>query len=594
MPTTFPAATATAGPALATATRRAVRAVRALPWLLLAGGLALIFVAPLAALVPMAFRTGVPGGDGDWTSEPFRATLSDPTLLTPILNSIVFAVASSVLAVLIASYLVFLATRTRVRFRRIITPVMTAILATPVLFFALSWSMLGADRVGLFNATVSAITGSPSSVFTIASWPGLIFVMAIKLSALSYFLLYGAIRSVDPVLEEAAQLAGAGPWYTSAGVLLRLVLPTIGTALLIGFIAGLQAFDTPQLIGVPAGIRVLSTEIFVRASSYPADYAGAATIALGLVLVLAGLVLLQFRLVSRASHATVGGKPRAVAGWSFGRWNAIHNGIVVVFAVVAFGLPALQLVLSSLNSVFGRYDRLTLRNYERLLDDPHAVTAFATTAVFMVGGGLLTVLLGAALGYLLRRRRTWWKSVLELPTWIPWAVPGLVFALALLGIVLAFPVLHPLYGTPLLMGIALVIAALPTAMRFTENTVTQIDPALLEAARLSGASAFTAFARVFLPLSTASLLAGWFVTGLGVAGNLEIPLLLGSTSVTTVAGLAYKYFVDSAAPVAAAVFCLLLVLIAALLLAAAAVYGGWRAARAASRRTRTRTQGGSR
>ena len=168
--------------------------------------------------------------------------------------------------------------------------------------------------------------------------------------------------------------------------------------------------------------------------------------------------------------------------------------------------------------------------------------------------------------YALRSRPTTWKRVLEMPTWIPWATPGLVGGLAILGTILAIPALHPLYGTPTAMLVALIIVSLPIAMRFTENAVLQIDRELMDAARISGAGAGRSFTTILVPLIAPSFISGWFVTGLAIAGNLEIPLLLGTLKETTVAGLAYKFYADALAPQAAAIFCVLLATVLVLFL----------------------------
>lgn len=535
------------------------RLVRAVPWVLLTIVIVCAFLVPLITLTLTAFRSDIPGLPGEWTLSGFATVFTRAELLGPLLQSLAFAVGSAVFGTLIALFFVFVSTRTTVRLRRAITPMMIVILATPVLFFALSWGMLGADRVGLVNQLWSWMTGSTESIFSINSWAGLIFVMAIKLSAFSYFLLLGPSLAMNRALEEAAEVSGSGRAGTFFRVYLPLLSPAILGSLLIGFISGLQAFDTPQIIGTQAGIRVLSTEIFAFINAYPANYAAAASLSLGLIGLLGLLVWAQMTLLKGKGYTTVGGKAAHSAKWSFPKSGWLMSAAVVFFGIVAFILPTLQLVLSSFNTVFGRYDGLSLKNYETILRNPTSLEAVWNTVQFMVIGGFVTVLLGTIMTYSLRARPTPWKRALEALTWIPWAMPGIVGALAILGTIIAVPALHGLYGTSAAMFVALVIAALPIAMRFTESSVLQIDRQLVDAARISGASGARSFGNVVLPLIAPSFISGWFVTGLAIAGNLEVPLLLGNTKTTTIAGLAYKYYVDSASPRAAAIFCLLLV-----------------------------------
>jgi iron(III) transport system permease protein len=562
--------------------------VRSLPWIALTVGIVCAFVVPFITLIVMAFRTALPGLPGEWTLDGLVTAFTESDLAKPIVDSMIFAVGSSVGGTVLALFFVFVATRTTTRLRKLITPMMVVILATPVLFFALSWAMLGANHVGLINKLFSAITGSDDSVFTVNSWPGLIFVMSIKLSAFSYFLLIGPSMAMNRSLEEAAEVFGSGRAGSFFRVYLPLLSPAIAGSLLIGFISSLQAFDTPQIIGTQAGIRVFSTEIYGYVSNFPSNYAAAASLALGIVALLAFLVWAQMRLLRGRDYTTVGGKSTRSAPWSFPRIGWLFDVAIVLFGLLAFVLPTAQLVLSSFNTVFGRYDSFSLRNYEQLFDNAVTVSAIGNTVLFMVVGGFVTVVIGAVMTYALRARPTRWKRTLEVPTWIPWATPGLVGSLALLGTLLAIPALHPIYGTATAMMIALVIASLPIAIRFLENSILQIDRQLIDAARIGGAGPVRTFTSILIPLIAPSFISGWFVTGLAIAGNLEIPLLLGNTKVTTISGLAFKYYVDSAAPMAAAIFCVLLVTV--LVLFAVSLLGRKLATRVLSRRTDLRLE----
>ncbi|MBM9466999.1 ABC transporter permease [Nakamurella leprariae] len=562
--------------------------LKALPWIALTVGIVGAFVVPFVTLVVMAFRTALPGLPGEWTLDGIVTAFTESDLAKPLMDSMIFAVGSSVGGTLLALFFVFVATRTTTRLRRLITPMMVVILATPVLFFALSWAMLGADNVGLVNKVWSALTGSDESVFSVSSWPGLIFVMSIKLSAFSYFLLIGPSMAMNRSLEEAAEVFGASRAGSFFRIYLPLLSPAIAGSLLIGFISSLQAFDTPQIIGTQAGIRVFSTEIYGYVTNFPANYAAAASLALGMVALLAFLVWAQMRLLRGRDYTTVGGKSTRGAAWSFPRIGWLFDVAIVLFALLAFVLPTVQLVLSSFNTVFGRYDSFSWRNYSKLLDSPVTVSAIGNTVLFMVVGGFVTVVIGAVITAALRVRPTRWKRALEVPTWIPWATPGLVGSLALLGTLLAIPALHPIYGTATAMMIALVIASLPIAIRFLENSILQIDRQLIDAARIGGAGPVRTFTSILIPLIAPSFISGWFVTGLAIAGNLEIPLLLGNTKVTTISGLAFKYYVDSAAPMAAAIFCVLLVTV--LVLFALSVLGRRLVTRLLDRRTAIRLE----
>lgn len=127
----------------------------------------------------------------------------------------------------------------------------------------------------------------------------------------------------------------------------------------------------------------------------------------------------------------------------------------------------------------------------------------------------------------------------------------------------------------LLLGFIVVVT--PIATRAVEGGVLQISAELEESARISGASKMTTFFTVVLPLVLPSFLAGWFIAGIGVAGNLSLPVLLSSPTMQTVAVQAYDLYRQGYASEAAALFLLLMLTVGVLgAIAWAVVKGGLR------------------
>src|SRR5690606_21728305 len=142
-------------------------------------------------------------------------------------NSLILAVSSTAISLLLALYLAFLSARSTAPLRRLITPVAIIILALPPMFFAISWGMLGNKRVGGIHSMLGLLTGTDLQLLAINSWFGVIGVTVLHTTAIKYLLLIGPFMALDRTLEEAAQVAGAGGARAFFSIDLPVLSPTI-------------------------------------------------------------------------------------------------------------------------------------------------------------------------------------------------------------------------------------------------------------------------------------------------------------------------------------------------------------------------------
>ena len=73
-----------------------------------------------------------------------------------------------------------------------------------------------------------------------------------------YLVVAAALRRLDPSIEEASRVAGAGPLRTLLQVSLPAIRPAITNALVIAAVAGIGMFSVPIVLGTAARIEVLS------------------------------------------------------------------------------------------------------------------------------------------------------------------------------------------------------------------------------------------------------------------------------------------------------------------------------------------------
>lgn len=560
-----------AGPA-----RRAVPLLR-LP---LYAALFFILVWPVLMLVVGAFRSAPPGFGGEWTLAAWAGTFDSPGTTRAIRNSLVLSLASTLLATLIAAALAFLAERTDVPLRRAITPCLMLMFATPALFYALGYALLGNAHTGSANQLARTLFGAGAAWFDVETWAGLITVMVLKKASVIYLFLIGPFRALDASHNDASLVSGVSPLGTFFRIDLPTLTPALTGAILLGVVAGLQAFDMVLILGWPQDIDVVATRIMTLINgSVPPDYARASVLSIALLAVVAVLCVAQSRLLGRRSFVTVGGKHGGRRRLRLGRARWPLAALVAGYLLLAAVVPVGSVVFSSFQPFPGLYEGFSLQHYRRILALPRVVDAIQLTFAIALLSGFAAMALAVSVALLARALPPRRAALLRFVSLVPLAMPGVVTALAVSWAVVSLPVLKQLYGTFWLVTLALVVVVTPFTIQVANASVAQLAPELQEAARIAGASPPRAAIDVVLRLIAPSFLAGWFMAAIIVSGNLEVPLLLRAPGLSPIASVVYSLHSAGEFAAAAALLVVLLLAKVAVWGVAWAGYRLWRAAR---------------
>jgi iron(III) transport system permease protein len=524
---------------------------------------------PAVMLIAGAFRTAAPGAHGGWSAHAFAQAYTTAATYMTLRNSLLYAGSVALVATALGAFFACVSARTNAPGRRLLTPMMVTCLMLPPLYYGFGWINLGNKQNGILNAWFHDLTGSSASPINVISWPGLIFITCVGLTPVAYLVLLGPFRNLDRSLEEASRMAGAGGLRTATRVTLPVLAPALmGTAALV-LILGLQAFEIPQLIGRPADIRVFSTQIYGYIyDKTPSQYAQAASLALLLIVIVSLLFVGQLLLMRRRSYATVTGKGFRPEPTRLGGVRWVLTAAIAVFGICNPLLPLGSVMLGSFQPVFGVLGHLTLANYRAAWTDPDSISALQTTAWMALIGGFVAVVLVFCTAYIGLRGKGLIRPYAQGITWIPWAMPGIVLSLGFLWTYSAIPGLKLLYGTVILMMIALIVEVSPLIGRVADGALAQLSADLEEAARTSGASAARMFAGIVLRLVLPSFVAGWFLAALQMSGDLAVPVLLSSITTRPVSVTAYAMYNNGDTAAAAALSCTILFAVVGILLVA--------------------------
>lgn len=499
-----------------------------------------LLVWPLFMLAVGSFRTAAPGFPGQWTLEAWATAFRGAGTGEAIRNSLAISFITTLAATTLAAGLAFLSERTDAPLRRWITPALVVMFATPGLFYAVGYALLGNAYTGLLNRAIQIVTGTGWAPIDLETWPGLLSVMVLKKVSVIYLFLIGPFRALDPTHDEASLVAGAGPFATFLRIDLPILAPALTGAILLGVVTGLQAFDMIVILGWPLDIQVITTKIFefVNLSAQP-DYARASVLSLTLLGVIAVLSLIQAKVLGSRSFFTVSGKSRETRRLPLGRARPLFGALIGAYLVAAAALPIGAVAFSSVQPFPGVYENLSLRNYAYVLQIPRILDSLWNTLVLALSVGLGAMVLAVLAVQAGRSGGKRAAEVIRFTTLIPLAMPGVVTALAIAWAFVSTPGLQQLYGTIQLVGLAMVACVIPFAMQAASAAIAQISPELQEAARISGASGARALFDVVLRLIAPSFLVGWFMAAILVSGNLDVPLLLNAPGAQPIAAVIY-------------------------------------------------------
>jgi iron(III) transport system permease protein len=534
--------------------------------------LALLTLLPLAVLLIGSLRPdGLPSTPG-WTLDHYIQVWGAAYDWRLLGNTLMFAVGSTLLAVVLATILSWLLERTDLPARRLFRAMILMPMATPPLLLAIGWSLVLAPRIGIISVALRPLIGPIEGWFDIYSMPGAIFVQMLAYVPTSVLMLSPAIRALDPALEEAALVAGADRWQVLRRVGLPVLRPALLSVMTILLIVGMLAFDVPAVIGIPGHVDLMSIEIFrlmTPPSSFP-DYGAAAAMNTVLFVVLgAGLVLYRRTIRQAARFATISGKGYRPAQVRLGRWRGVAAGCVGLYFVLAVLLPFIALLWASVIPYFAGFSltmlqRASLAAYADLFGSPKLREAAANAVLIAVTAAASLVVLSLATAWLVLRsklRRAWALDVLAM---IPLGVPPLMTGVAL--VFLAFSVRSiPLYGTIWLIAIGHVIAFLPVSSRMMQSGMLQITGELEEAGAMAGASLLHVFRRIILPLLAPTIIAMiiWIVVHSVREFSIAVMLQSGRNSVLST--ILFNYWETGSPERAAALAVLLMLLLLALI-----------------------------
>lgn len=489
-----------------------------------------VVILVLFPLVGMLFRTFVV--DGSISTAPF-AVVAEPWFLSMLRNTAIVVGVSTVLAVGFGACLAWLNERTDAHLGIVGTILPMVPLVIPGVALAIGWVFLAAPRVGFLNGALAALPliGKDGINFqlNIYTWGGLIWLYFIHGVPYAYLLASAAFRGMDPALEEASRISGAGIARTLRRVSLPAVRPALIASTLLVVITGLGTYSIPVIAATTANIDLMSLRLVrMLKNVYPPQLAEAQVLGMIMLGVVGILWFVQKRISREGLYVTTGGKAAGSSRLPLGRWRLPARSLMLGYMAMTSIVPLIALVIVALQPFWTpRIDvsLFTLDNFrETLIHNRLTVLAFRNSLLLSAATATIAMTIAVVAAIQLARRSGFQAQFVDGVIKLPATIPNLVIALAFL--VTFTPAPFNLSGTILLLLLAYVIIHMPPGSIAANAAVAQIGKDLREASYISGAGEARTVRRIVLPLALPGFAAGWTLVFVHTVGDLNASALL--------------------------------------------------------------------
>jgi iron(III) transport system permease protein len=446
------------------------------------------------------------------TLDNFRSILGDPDFAGVVYNSLVFSFWSTVISQGLGAAFALLVGRTNMPFARLFGGVALWPLFISGLVFAFGWFVAygPSGYLTLYFRTTFGI--DPWNLYSLG---GMALICGISSVPITILFCLGSTALADSTLEDAARSCGARPFRVMTRITLPMMLPAIAYSGILNFLGALETLSIPLLLGEPVGIKMFMSFIYSEGIERPRPnygIVGAATVIL--LVIVALLIVLQERLLGNTRRfVTVAGKagPRRI--FDLGRYRWVAAGLFAAYLLfgilLPMGLVILRGFVSFISPLVPIWQLFTLENFRQALTLPSNVTALWNTLFLSLVGGALATLAYALVTIIVHRSEFRFRGALKYVALMPRAVPGMIAGLGVFYAMLIVPFVHHLGGTIWIIMLAYIARYLPTGYGVVSPALLQIGPDLDRAARVMGASWWTAVTRVLLRLLSPSMLAAY-------------------------------------------------------------------------------------
>ena len=494
----------------------------------------LTMVLPLIVLGVYGFTT-VENGRKILSLAPIGRLLGDSIYWQALGNTLGISLFATLIATVLGTTLGWLFGRTDLPRVSLFEQLATLPIFIPPFVGAVAWTLLSAPRIGAFNVALREI-GLPE-ILDVYTQGGMAWVIGIYLAPYVMMMVAGALRVMDPSLEEAARIAGLNSWQTAQRVTLPLIAPAILSGAVLAFTIAIGLFGTPVVLGWAKQILLLTSRIWIAAQAVPPDYGAMAILAIYLIMLSIAANGLQRWLLSGRSFVTVTGKgfrPKVIA---LGSARGPSLALVILYLLLTVAAPLIILLAATL-STYTWSGRFTMNNVVEIAASADVWTTLQNSIWISIVSATIALILGLEIAWVATRTKMRGRRLLEMLALIPVSVPGIAFGVGVMFLWLPIP--FDVYGSAWIIVLAFVGRFTAYAIRPISAGLMQVHVELEESARIAGLGWLRTLLVITLPLIRPSIVASWILLFSIFMTELSMVILLYTANTRTFSVLTFE------------------------------------------------------
>jgi thiamine transport system permease protein len=496
--------------------------------------LALFFFYPLTEILGLSLAP-----EGELDLSPFGKLLTDPYYARLLAFTTGQALLSTLLTLVVGMPAAYVFARYDFRGKSLLRALTTIPFVLPTMVVAAAFTALLGPQ-GHLNRLLMMILGSDAPLIHLQHTLALVLIAHVFYNAAIIVRIVGGFwANLDPRIEEAARVLGAGRSRALIEVTLPILLPAIVAASLLVFLFCFTSFGVILVLGGPQ-LATIEVEIYYQAVPY-FNLALAAALSIVQMIFTFTVMAIYTRVQARAAvplnlrplEAT---QHRPTTIWAkLVVWGSI-GGLMVLLLT-----PLLALALRS----FTLEGTFTLRYYEALFTNPSQSFFFVPPAEairnsMLIAGTtvILSLIIGLISAYLLTGRPSPVKALFDPLFMLPLGTSAVTLGFGFI-VALDHPPLN-LRTSPLLLPLAHTLVAFPFVVRSLLPALRGMNPQWREAAGVLGASPVQVVREVDLPIVARALLVGAVFAFTVSVGEFGATLLIARPNFPTMPVVIYR------------------------------------------------------
>ncbi|SDG54425.1 iron(III) transport system permease protein [Facklamia miroungae] len=476
-------------------------------------------------------------GETGFTFDHYSEILIDERTWRVFRNTLIMVFGSTTLASFLGVLFAWLMAYSDIRWKRFIQLWIFLPFIIPSYVSSLAWVQFFGRKGQLENLIKPFIENFQA--LNLYSMTGIILVMGFTTYPLVYLLTVNAFRQIPREIELAARISGANRWETFVKVTLPMASPGLAGGIFIAFLSSLDNFGIPAFLGSTANITVLTTYIYQQVIGFgPTAFNRAAVLSVllgGIALIGVGIQWIVLSKSQRLESQSNDMKPRVVLG----RKRFMVELAIGLFFIGTSVLPLGALIVSPLYQAIGKplsMENITLKNYAYIFQSTMTKEALFVSLKLAFVTAAIALIVGTLFSYYRVRKFTKITQFMESAITLPYALPGTVFALAMiLSWMQPFPGWNPgIYGSIAILYIAYFTRFLNLQVRSSIASFQQLDISIEEASQMSGSNGWVKWKKILLPLIIPTVLGGTTLVFLTALTELTVSSLLYSSQSHTI------------------------------------------------------------